>query len=281
MAFATLKNGLRVFYNIAGAGTRTVVLIHGAGATCRLWSLQMRPLIDVGYKVVTYDVRGHGATEGIEGMFTIADLAADLAELLEQIGIDERVFVCGISMGGLIAQEFALAHPEKLRGLVLANTYSFLGEEAVAAATGLSAEALREKGVTAELVYEALKPYLTDDMNVAAHMAQAADILLPAGPGRTLFFDDALFQKPAESLKTKASTGAFDSRGRIDAIDCPTLIIGSEKDMIVPFAESAYLHEHIAGSRYVALPGNHVSNQEDPETFNRLILDFIGGIAEA
>lgn len=281
MPFIRTKSDLNMFYNLAGNGEKTIVMIHGAGSTSRHWSMQLRSLIQAGFRVLTYDNRGHGATPGTEGLYSVELLANDLKELLEALGIEEKIYLCGISMGGLIAQEFMIRNPDRVTAAILSNTYSFLGYDFLSAALGVDAETLKQRELTPELMYAALSKGYIENWDAAAHMMTAADVLMSSELGKDLFFDDMVIQTQEERIKTNAATGAFDSRGRLDRIRCPVLIIGSDRDMIVPFAESEFLHRHIPGSRYVVMENmNHVPTMDAHKLFNRHMLDFLNS-AEA
>ena len=280
MPFVQTKSNLNVFYNMVGSGDRTIVLIHGMGSTCRHWSMQLKPLIEAGFKVITYDVRGHGATLGTEGPYSIKVMSDDLEELLEAIGVEEKVYLFGISMGGLIAQEFILNNPEKVHAAIISNTYSFLGYDALAAGLGVEVETLKQQEITNQTVYEVLSKGMVENWDVAEHMMAAANLLMTSEIGENLFFDDMMFQTQEERVKTQAATASFDSRDRLDQIKCPVLVIGSENDMIVPFSESAYLHEHIAGSQYVVMKNmNHVPTMDDHVLYNQYILSFLNSVS--
>ncbi len=279
MPFIQTKSNLTMFYTLVGTGEKTIVMIHGAGSTSRHWPMQLRALVKAGFRVLTYDNRGHGATPGTEGLYSIELLAKDLEELLEALGIEEKICLCGISMGGLIAQEFMIRNPDRVTAAILSNTYSFLGYDFIAAAVGADPEALKQRELTPELMYEALSKGYVENWDAAAHMMMASDFLMSTELGKDLFFDDMVIQTLEERIKTNAATGAFDSRSRLDRIKCPVLVIGSDRDMTVPFAESAYLHEHIAGSRYVVMENmNHVPTMDAPEIFNRHMLAFLGDV---
>lgn len=280
MPFIQTKSNLSVFYNIVGSGEKTIVMIHGAGSTCRHWSMQLRPLVEAGFRVITYDNRGHGATPGTDGAYSIDMMANDLKELLDALGIEEKLYICGISMGGLIAQEFMIRYPDRVEAAILSNTYSFLGYDFISAATGVDVETLKKTELTNRFMYDILSQGAIENWDAASHMLQAADILMSTEVGKNLFFDDMAFQTQEEKIKTSAATGAFDSRSRLDQIKCPVLVIGSDSDMIVPFSQSAYLHEHIPGSKYVVMENmNHVPSLDAYEIYNDHILGFLNSVS--
>ncbi|MFB6152634.1 MAG: alpha/beta fold hydrolase [Halodesulfurarchaeum sp.] len=117
----TRTNDIDTYYVTRGAGP-PIVFVHGMLMTTRMWDHQRDALSDR-FRTIAYDVRGHGHTgASTQPQYSIEGFAADLDALLEALAID-RAVICGLSMGGAIAQAFAAAHPEKVAGLVLADTF--------------------------------------------------------------------------------------------------------------------------------------------------------------
>jgi pimeloyl-ACP methyl ester carboxylesterase len=112
-------NGISMNYQIKGKGTN-LVLIHGAGDNLNMWYHQV-PVFSKSYRVITYDIRGSGKTERPEGEYSISLFTEDAYQLMKAIRVDEAYFL-GYSMGGRIALELALNHPELVKALVLANS---------------------------------------------------------------------------------------------------------------------------------------------------------------
>ena len=113
-------NGIVTFYEDSGAGS-AVVLIHGHSTDLRLWDTQVGPLTDAGFRVVRYDVRGHGRSTVTERGYTWENYALDLRDLLDHLGIASASLV-GLSMGGGIALAVAVMFPERVASLVLADS---------------------------------------------------------------------------------------------------------------------------------------------------------------
>ena len=139
-------NGIRTYYEVAGEGP-AVALIHGHSADLRMWEYQVEPLVNSGYSVVRYDVRGHGRSSVPAGGYTWENYAQDLAELLDDIGV-EKAHVVGSSMGGGIALQFAIEFGERVRSLMLVDSalpgFTY-GEEFTARIEAL-VEAVRTEG---------------------------------------------------------------------------------------------------------------------------------------
>lgn len=124
---AVQANGIEQCYEFTGDGTRTVAWIHGIGSSHHYWTETLPAF--AGFRHLTYDVRGMGDSAGSEGPVSLELWAADLAALFDALDI-ERAIVAGSSMGGAIAQRFAIDHPEKTEALLLLSTSSRVGAAA-------------------------------------------------------------------------------------------------------------------------------------------------------
>ena len=116
-------NGLDIHYRISGEGAETVVLVNGVGDDLEAWAMQVAPLAAAGLRVITFDNRGVGRTSLPPGPYSSREMAADTKALTDALGLTPFHLV-GVSLGGLIAQEYALSYPDDLRSVVLANTYA-------------------------------------------------------------------------------------------------------------------------------------------------------------
>ena len=116
-------NEIDIHYRISGDGTETVVLVNGVGDDLEGWAMQIDHLVGAGLRVVTFDNRGVGRSSFPPGPYASSEMAADTKALADALGLGTFHLV-GVSMGGLIAQEYALAYPDDLRSVVLANTYA-------------------------------------------------------------------------------------------------------------------------------------------------------------
>src|ERR1700680_642704 len=116
-------NGVDIHYRISGEGAETVVLINGVGDDLEGWATQIDPFVAAGLRVVTFDNRGVGRSSVPPGPYSSREMAADTKALTDTLGLTQFHLV-GVSLGGLIAQEYALSYPGDLRSVVLANTYA-------------------------------------------------------------------------------------------------------------------------------------------------------------
>lgn len=238
-----------------------VVMAHPLGATLRLWDPQAAALVGK-YRVLRYDVRGHGESEVPPGPYTLSQMAGDLRELLESQGVSEVHFV-GLSMGGCIGMTFALAYPDVVKGLVLCDTTACYGPEAKPRWD----ERIRiaeAQGMTEPLIEKTMEIWFTPEFR-RAHREQVDRVR-------------AMLRHidPRGYIAAIQAIADIDLRERIRAIRCPTLVVGGEKDPGTNPAMARVMHERIAGSKLLIVPGAmHCSVMESADVFNRALLGFL------
>jgi 3-oxoadipate enol-lactonase len=245
-------DGVQLYYEVAGNG-RTLAFAHSLGMDHTLWEAQQRHF-GSNYRVLTFDARGHGASDKPPGPYSVERFGEDFYGVLKAAGV-ERAVVVGLSMGGMAAQALAAAHPEVVDGLVLADTTCWYGETAVQDWEP-RAVAAEEKGL-ASLIDFQLTRWFSDRTR-----AEQPDVVEAA---RRVFLANDV---PGYAAACRA-LGAMDLRGKIDKITCPTLILVGEEDYATPPAMAEDLNRRIAGSEMVVLPGiRHLSAVEAPGVVN-------------
>jgi pimeloyl-ACP methyl ester carboxylesterase len=117
------RDGVKLYYEVHGAGDRVVLLSHGYTASTAMWQTQVGPLSDAGYRVVTWDMRGHGQTEASDdpALYSQELTVADMTALLDAVGA-ARAVVGGLSLGGYMSLAFNIVHPDRVRALMLFDT---------------------------------------------------------------------------------------------------------------------------------------------------------------
>ena len=253
-------NGIEVNYEIAGSGP-CVIFAHSLGSDLTIWAAQKSALA-ARRTVLCYDVRGHGGTSAPAGAYDFALLAQDVVALLDALGIDKAGFV-GISMGGMIGQHLALAQPQRIDQLVLADTTSRYPPEAQA----VWAERIRqvETGGLAPLVVATLERWFTAPYR-AAHPELMARI------GRIIETTP-----PAGYIGCCHALARHDVAARLGAVRAPTLVLVGDQDLGTPLPMAQEIAAAIPGARLEIVAGAaHLSNIEQAETFNRLLLEFLG-----
>lgn len=253
-------NGIAMNYELTGEGD-CLVLIHGAGDNLGMWYGQT-PVFSRAYRVLAYDVRGHGGTECPAMPVDMPLLAADLRELMRALGIGSA-FLLGYSMGGRIGLQLALDEPSMVRALVLSNSGIGLGPPSAGAAE-------RRQRLIAALQQGDLE-------TVSDQMAT-----LSFSPGLKER-DPALFQRykaiklanDAQSFARVWGSMAQAQPPDLSRLSCPVLIIAGEHDAFTPLESARLTHAAIPGSRFEVLPTGHAAALEAPEGFNRIVLRFL------
>jgi pimeloyl-ACP methyl ester carboxylesterase len=264
-------NGVSLYYEVAGAGP-PLVLVHGFACGLRTWDPQVRALAR-SWRVVTYDVRGHGISEAPAepAAYSQPISVADLRALLEHLKI-RKAAVGGLSMGGNIALNFALAHPEMVTALIVADT-------------GAGSDAAADWVATVRGLADALE---RDGPEAFADAAMANPLFgryVAQGPAAERFIRSCLMTHRARGL---AHTGRevltkrpslYALAPRLRALAIPTLLIVGEHDE--PCVKvHRFLADTIPGARHVVIPGvGHLTNLEAPDVFNREVARFLRAAA--
>jgi pimeloyl-ACP methyl ester carboxylesterase len=244
------RDGVRVYYECAGDGP-AVLLTHGYSSTSHAWRGQVEALRDR-YRVITWDMRGHGQTDSPEeqSAYTEAATVDDMAAILRACGV-ERAAVGGLSLGGYMAMAFHLAHPEMVSALLLFDTGpGYRNDEAREGwnkwARG-RAERFESEGMSS----------VRDrgEVRAAAHIHGA--------PG---------LAKSARGMLTQQDARVIDSLGEIKV---PTLVLVGEKDEGY-LAGTDYMAAKIPSARKVVIAeAGHAANLDQPEAFNAALRSFL------
>lgn len=256
-------NGVALVYEVAGAGV-PVVLIHGAQGDQTMFS-GLAPALATKYRVLTFDQRGSGLSEKPHTEYSIAQLADDTAALMEHVGF-AQAHIVGVSMGGMIALEFALRHPAKTRTLVLGCTTPGgpnavrIGGDAFTNAYSTRAMSSEERGrALAETAFT--KGYLEQHPEIVSGMIEARR------------------QRPIDSVALESRLKAamrHDVFDRLAQIKCPTLVITGKGDALISWENSRLLAEKIASAEFVLLePAGHCFWLEQPEKSRMAVERFL------
>jgi pimeloyl-ACP methyl ester carboxylesterase len=259
MPYAT-SSGTRIFWEEAGAG-EPLLLIMGLGYSHEMWHRTL-PVVSKHYRTILFDNRGVGKSDVPQGAYAIAQMAADAAAVLDAAGIAKaRVF--GISMGGMIAQEFALNYPERVNRLVLGCT-ACGGPNSVSAERKVIEILMARATMTPDEGAEAMAPYIYDASTPRERIEEDLAI-------RRLHYPQA-----AGYMGQVQAILAWSTFDRLAGIRAPTLIIHGETDQLVPPENARILAQHIAGSRLVMLPhASHIFVTDQPEASHREVLAFL------
>ena len=252
-----------IAYQVDGAPNgASVVFINSLGTDHRLWDGQM-PSVQHDYLVVRYDSCGHGVSDVPNGRMTIARFGEQLIALLDHLEID-RTALCGCSLGGAIALWLAVYHPERITGVVLANTGARLGTE--------------QSWTTRIMAVEAGGMAAIRDAVLARFLTAAFRVRKPEVAGLIGGMLDAT--NPQGYIAACEALRDSDLRPVVATVRVPTLVIGSDRDESTPLAFAEELHAGIAGSELVIIPNAaHLSNVERPDVFNPALRGFLDQVA--
>ncbi len=255
----SVPSPLKTHYEIVGLKDGpTVVLCHSLGTSLELWDGQLDALSRE-FRILRYDVRGHGGSTVIQGDCTMEVLADDLIALLDGLEV-ERVCFCGVSLGAMIGLQLAVQAPERVNRLVLAGasahmTNTDLWRDRVKAA--------RRDGLE-PLVSGLLARWFTDNFAI-----RNPDIL-------DRFAAITLGTDAQGYAACTAAILDFDIRDRLEAISAPTLILSGDGDIATPADYAQSITEAIPNARLETITdAGHLANVEQPEEFNRLMAGFL------
>jgi 3-oxoadipate enol-lactonase len=267
-----------LFYEAHGEGD-PLLLIMGLAADSTAWLFQV-PELARHYRTIVFDNRGVGRSSKPRGPYTIHEMADDAAGLLDVIGI-ERAHVVGVSMGGMIAQELALRHPKRVRGLVLGCTFPEPDAEAerqrqfsLARFGGrVTASGETEIDVSAVdplMLFQHLLPRVFNQSFIDRELPKLLQIF--GGALQYGFSLEAILGQVEAIMGHRATD-------RLREITAPTLVITGDADLLVSPANSDVLARSIPGAKLVKIPGgSHGFNFETPDVFNREVIDFLAGV---
>ncbi len=247
MPFATGHGGAQIYYETVGERGPWVVLIQGLGLSSRFW-FQIPKLLagDAAHehRVIVLDNRGTGRSARPRGPYRMAHMADDVAAVIRAAGVDGAI-VCGISMGGMIAQEVALRHPRLTRGLVLLATWA-----------GMPHVQLPSPSALAMLVSVPFRPQKSRGRALARVLLPRAQV----GNARELMghWPAALAADPTSltSFFSQLAAASLHTTGfRLKRIACPTVVVCGEEDAIMRCGNAKILASRIPGARLEILPG--------------------------
>jgi 3-oxoadipate enol-lactonase len=261
MAFARI-NDIVLHFRVAGSPSAPpLVLANSLGTDARIWD----PVIDrlAGrYRVISYDKRGHGLSGAPAEDYSLDDHVDDLDGLLRHLGI-ERLALAGVSVGGLIAQGFALRHPERLAALVLCDTAPKVGD---ATMWNQRIAAVRENGLVA--IAEAVMTRWFSERFRQEHADELAG-------WRNMFL-----RMPVDGYAgTCAALRDADLRDAIGAIATPTLVVVGEQDLSTPVELVRGMAEAVAGAQFAIISDcGHIPSIEQPQALVALMTNFFNEV---
>lgn len=208
------SNGLNLYHEADGEG-QPLVFIHGLGSSTRDWEFQVPEFSD-SYKVITFDLRGHGRSDKPEGPYRIPMFATDLVGLLGALGFDSAHIV-GISLGGAVALQFAIDHPAMVKTLTIVNIAPTYSEDLEEARQALE----RRVGLVEQLGMRGLGQALME-----VHFPRPEHASL-----RETLIDRWAENDPRAYIETARSVLGWNVTDKLSSIHCPTLVISADQDI--------------------------------------------------
>lgn len=243
-----------------------VVFLHGIGGNKRNWHDNL-PAFAEHFHALAWDARGYGESDDYDGPLDFEDFRRDLARVLDHFGAD-KAHIVGLSMGGRIAASFHAAHPERVASLVLCDThlgFSHFSEEDRAKFVALRKEPLLAGKEPKDIAPVVAKTLIGDP----AH-AEAFDKLV-----------DSMSRLHKESyIKSIEASVGMDHSDLYRDVRVPTLVVVGALDRLTPPAMARDIAARIPGARVAVIEGaGHLANIEQPAAFDRVVLDFLRGVA--
>jgi 3-oxoadipate enol-lactonase len=261
-------NGQTLYYEVHGEG-EPLLCVMGLAADTLAWMLQV-PAFSASHRTVIFDNRDVGQSSMADGPYEIGDMAQDALALADALELDS-FHLLGVSMGGAIAQQLALAAPERVRTLTLAVTFP---------AGGAWARKLSE--VWAERVEKISREAHVDELMLLNFSEDFFENEEGVNWVRGMMLQHPHPQPPEAFIRQLDACGRHDARERLRSLRVPTHVIGGERDILVPVWKSRELAELIPDAKLTVLDGSpHGANVERAEEFNRVVLDFIAERAPA
>lgn len=253
-----MRQAKSIHYELCGpTDSPVLVLSHALGTNLNLWDDQVKALRG-SFRILRYDSRGHGRSPADSGPYTISLLAADVLNLLDELGVTSAHF-CGISLGGMVGQYLAIYHPERISSLILSNTATRIGT--------------REKwDRRIQRVMEGGMP------------AVLGEVLDGWFSARFRSVHGSIAESLADALKTTSPQGYIGCCGAlrdadlsqlIGRVNAPALIIAGTEDQATTLAAAQFLHQEIRDSRLVTLKCAHLACVEAAGEFTDNLTRFL------
>jgi pimeloyl-ACP methyl ester carboxylesterase len=266
MPVARTEN-LNMYYEIIGQG-QPLVMIRGIGSNADHWYEQV-PALSKKYQLLVFDNRGIARSSDPGRSFSTKDMAADTAALMEAVGV-KKAHILGYSMGGMIAQELALAYPAKIKGLIL-----------VATDCGISLR-IEARPEYSRLFTEMIR-LGTNEAKTAAAGCLFAKQTFESRPDIVQRYAEVSLRFPAPQKTLERQWEAItrhDACSRLQNITAPTLVITGSEDVLIPPENARVLAKRIPGARMRCFDGGgHLFVVEQPHQFNEAVLGFLDGLS--
>jgi 3-oxoadipate enol-lactonase len=256
--------GRNICYDVVGPESGQVVAFsHSLAADLGMWAEQVPALAAAGYRVLRIDLRGHGGSGAPPAPYTIDALADDVIAVLDGLSVSLCHFV-GLSIGGMIGQSLGLRHAGRVQSLMLCDTQTQSPADA-ATRWGPRIDAVLKAGSLEPITDATIARWLTDDFR-------------KKHPGRWKQIRDSIVGcGPTGYIGCAQAIAKFNFTERLKSVNTPTLVVCGTDDPSAGSAESRHIASLFPNGSYDDFPGaRHLPNVEQPEAFNRVLLNWLG-----
>jgi 3-oxoadipate enol-lactonase len=256
-------DGRKIYFDLTGPDKAPVVCFtHSLASDSGMWAEQLPPLLAAGYRVLRLDMRGHGGSDPLAGSYTMHQLSEDVAACLDFLGIT-RVHFCGLSIGGMLGQAFAIRHGQRLASAMLCDT-SPQTPPGAAEAWAPRIAAVKKANALTPLADATMERWFTDAYK-------------PRNPGRWKQLHATIAgTTPSGYLGCAAAILDFDFVSQLPSVKVPTLVVCGAEDQGTPPAGNKRIAELIPGGKYEEIAdARHFPNVERTDTFNRILLGWL------
>ena len=256
-------NNLTVSYSDHGPDDAPVIIfIHGFPLNKSMWNIQVEALKE-NYRVLAYDIRGHGNSDSGIDEFFIELFVIDLLRLMEKLKIEKSI-LCGLSLGGYIALNAVLKHPDRFDGLILNDTQCIADTPEIKENRCNAIISIKEKGVEQYADEIIKKLFAQETFTKNKNVVDAVREMIISTPKQSLC-------NTLHALAERKETC-----DQLPEINIPVLIMVGKEDKITPIAAAQQMHEKILNSKLeIIQQAGHLSNLEDPTAFNTHLVNFL------
>jgi 3-oxoadipate enol-lactonase len=238
-------NGINIAYERRGRG-EPLVLIHGYPLDRTTWN-EVASLLENDFDLILPDIRGMGQSDAVEKTYTVADLASDIADLLDHLKV-QKAFIAGHSMGGYVALAFARAYPNRVRGLGMISSQVLADPPERKAGRYQTAKDVQEKGIS--VVVDSMTTKLSADMRIQSFIREVIQRQKPAGVIGSL----------------KAMAERDDSSDLLKKFKFPVVIVHGDADALIPVERGREMKAALPSAHYAELKGaGHMPMMENPK----------------
>ena len=256
--------GRHLYYDLVGRdGGQVVCFAHSLAADSGMWCEQVAPLLNAGFRVLRIDMRGHGGSSVVPGMYNMTQLYGDVLEVMDAVAIPKVHFV-GLSIGGMLGQGLALDHPSRVQSLMLCDSQPASPADAATRWGGRMAE-VQQAGNCVPLGEGTMKRWFSEAFR-------------EKNPSRWRQIRDTVISTSAQGyIGCAAAIQNFDYRPRLPGLRTPTLIVCGADDPGAPPGESRHIASLLPDGRYEEIANaRHLPNVERADVFNKLMLEWLG-----